>query len=261
MKATLGKILFKISRKFLGFFDFNISISASTGAFPELSAEDKGVCESVFRATITMTSLEALNVLALCCKYVDSVGLPGAFVEVGVWRGGSSIVAKKCFTTPRKLYLYDTYAGMTKPSEKDFRVGSDSWISTLEKWKSLETKTGNKWVAASLEEVKKNFQKFECLDKQIVFKKGDVRSLLLEKIDLPPKIALLRLDTDFYDSTLVSLETLWPLLVNKGVLILDDYGHWDGARRAVDEYFGRIGIRELMIPFSGGGRVLVKNSD
>jgi hypothetical protein len=67
--------------------------------------------------------------------------------------------------------------------------------------------------------------------------KGPVEKTLLNKKNLPKKISLLRLDTDFYESTKIELEILYPLLVKKGVLIIDDYGHWKGARKAVDEYF------------------------
>ena len=90
-----------------------------------------------------------------------------------------------------------------------------------------------------------------------MFMEGDVReTLTLENI--PDRVCLLRLDTDFYDSTLIELQVLWPLLSLGGVLILDDYGHWDGARRAVDEYF-ELNNENLMVPIAGGGgRIILK---
>ena len=70
------------------------------------------------------------------------------------------------------------------------------------------------------------------------FIKGDVRKTLLDENNLPDSISILRLDTDFYDSTLIELELLYPRLTPGGYLIVDDYGHWRGSRHAVNEYFG-----------------------
>ena len=83
---------------------------------------------------------------------------------------------------------------------------------------------------------------------------------MLNPVNLPKQIALLRIDTDFYDSTLVALVNLWPMLSSGGVLILDDYGHWDGARKAVDEWLAENGLLNLLLtPIAGGGgRALVK---
>lgn len=113
----------------------------------------------------------------------------------------------------------------------------------------------NSWVFSSLDEVKANFERFKLLDDKIEFIEGNVRETLTQ-LKLPQSIALLRLDTDFYDSTLIELQVLWPRLSIGGVLILDDYGHWDGARKAVDEYFAT-GIKSFKIPISGGGGRLV----
>ena len=67
--------------------------------------------------------------------------------------------------------------------------------------------------------------------------KGIVEKTLLEPKNLPEKISILRLDTDFYESTKIELEILYPKLVSGGFLIIDDYGHFKGCRKAVDEYF------------------------
>jgi len=149
---------------------------------------------------------------------------------------------------------------MTKPTANDYRIGSKDNQSIMSKWESGLHSEGNSWVFASLEEVKQNFEEFNLLDSNILFCKGDVRETLLNQ-ELPGTIALLRLDTDFYDSTLVEMQRLWPLLAPGGILILDDYGHWDGARKAVDEYFSSIGLTNvLMIPIAGGGgRIIFKN--
>ena len=93
------------------------------------------------------------------------------------------------------------------------------------------------WVEASLEDVTENFRRAHLLDDSVVFVKGKVEETLADADKQPQRIALLRLDTDWYESTKVELEVLYPRLVPGGVLIIDDYGHWAGARKAVDEYF------------------------
>lgn len=261
MKILLGKFLFRLTRILLSFFKINIAIVGSSINYPELSKKEIEFCEKIFRSSTTLTSLDSLKVLAIACKYVEGKKIPGAFVEAGVWRGGSAIVARKFLEKSRSFFLYDTFEGMTEPGENDFRIGANTNKSTVEKWNSLKKDSGSAWVASSLQEVESNFRNFEVFDESILFIKGDVRKTLQLKENVPHTIALLRLDTDFYDSTLIELEILWPLLANGGILILDDYGHWDGARKAVDEYFERHNIQPLMIPIAGGGgRILLKGN-
>ena len=261
MKSIFGKVLFKVTRFILKFLGYNVAIVGSQSKYPELKKDYEDFCNTIFSRSLTLTSLDSLKLLAICCEFVKNENLKGDFVEAGVWRGGSALIAKKILDDGRVHFLYDTYEGMTEPNEFDFRVGSTSNKSTLEKWNSLKTDSGNKWVAASLDEVVDNFKNYGLYDDLVAFIKGDVRETLLIEKNLPKEISLLRLDTDFYDSTLIELKVLWPRLVKGGILILDDYGHWDGARRAVDEFFSSNGIRRpLMTPIAGGGgRVLVKN--
>jgi hypothetical protein len=228
--------------------------------FPELSKEEIDFVRKVHSSSITFTSFESLATLAICCKYISQLKIHGDFVEAGVWRGGSSIVAKHLLGGDRTFYLFDTYSGMTEPSSKDSRVGGGASDFVLKKWKDSRSENSSSWDYASLEEVKENFRKFKALDSSIRFVVGDVRKTLVEN-ELPEKIAILRLDTDFYDSTLIELQVLWPRLVMGGILILDDYGHWDGAKTAVDEYFESIGLPAVLkIPIAGGGgRVILKN--
>jgi len=206
----------------------------------------------------TMTSVERGYSLFQSVEYIVKNNIPGDFVECGVWKGGScmlmAMTLKLFGDTDRKIYLYDTFEGMPKPTKED--VISWNGRSVLEKWE--EDQSGSKdnfgtW-AVGLEEVKFNISKSNYPENNFICIPGDVALTLKEK--KPDKISLLRLDTDWYASTVEELETLYPLLVEKGVLIIDDYGHFDGARKAVDEYFlnrsillnridytGRIGIK------------------
>ena len=124
--------------------------------------------------------------------------------------------------------------------------------------KSLHFKNKNEpWTKASLDDVK-NFSKklFSDID-EFNFIKGKVEDTLKDKRNLPNKISLLRLDTDLYESTKIELNILYPLLVEKGILIIDDYGDFQGCRKAVDEYFSDKNV--LMISVDKSCRVIVKN--
>ena len=132
---------------------------------------------------------------------------------------------------------------MTEPTEidKDFKNenASDKYIANKEK-------NFNKWCYSSLEDVKNNFLKFNINITDINFIKGDVKDTLLIKENLPDRISVLRLDTDWYESTLLELKILYPLLASKGNLIIDDYGHWQGSKKAVDEYFKDLKYKPLL---------------
>ena len=92
--------------------------------------------------------------------------------------------------------------------------------------------------------------------KNIIYIKGKVEETIPEII--PGKISLLRLDTDWYESTLHNLNHLFPLLSKGGILILDDYGHWQGARKAVDEYLEKNNVKILLNRIDYTGRIAVK---
>lgn len=208
----------------------------------------------------TMTSVERGYSLFKAVEYIVKNDIAGNLVECGVWKGGSCMLIAKTLKlfgdSNRKIYLYDTYEGMPKPTEED--VISWTGRSVLEKWE--EDKKGTKdnfgsW-AVGLEEVKTNVLGTGYPMNKFVFVPGDVAHTL--KDIKPDKISLLRLDTDWYASTVEELETLYPLLVEKGVLIIDDYGHFDGARKAVDEYFENCPIFLSRIDYTG--RIGVKLS-
>jgi hypothetical protein len=114
----------------------------------------------------------------------------------------------------------------------------------------------NVWCVASQDDVERNLRLTDYPIDQFNFVRGDVAQTL--KTQTPEQIAILRLDTDWYESTKVGLEVLYPRLVTGGVCIFDDYGHWQGARTAVDEYFAERGLRPFMHPIDFSGRVFVK---
>ncbi|PZV25467.1 MAG: macrocin O-methyltransferase [Snowella sp.] len=184
----------------------------------------------------TMTSKEAVFALYTSVNYVLDQNIPGDIVECGVWRGGSSLLAalimKARNIRDRKLYLYDTFQGMTPPTEFDVYKRGDTGLEMMEQY-------GDDigWCYALLDDVKAAFSAHN-FDFEILFVQGDVVETLATI--KPETISILRLDTDWYESTAAELEQLYPQLSKGGVLIIDDYGSWEGSRKATDDYFNKV---------------------
>ncbi|MCU0437170.1 MAG: TylF/MycF family methyltransferase [Raineya sp.] len=206
----------------------------------------------------TMTSLARMYALYQSVKYVVQNNIEGDFVECGVWKGGSSMLIARYLqihqVRNKKVYLYDTFEGMSAPTEKDVDIKGDTAQSSLSKQDKEDDKSI--WCYSALEEVQNNLAKTQFSQENLVFVKGKVEDTIPETI--PSKIALLRLDTDWYESTLHELQYLYPLLENKGPLIIDDYGHWQGCRKAVDEYFAEKKIHPLLQRIDYTGRMMIK---
>ena len=208
----------------------------------------------------TMTArdgLETTYALFQAVKYICQNNIPGDVVECGVWRGGSIMLvayALDYFRDRRRdLYLYDTFAGMTEPSEID--VDFDN-IAYRPRWTQITSQGGMMGFGDTLEGVKANLLRTGYPQRQMHFIVGDV----LETIPatLPSRISLLRLDTDWYKSTLHELEHLYELLVPHGVLIVDDYGWCRGSRKATDEFFQRQSFKPMMNRVDQGPRMIIK---
>jgi O-methyltransferase len=202
----------------------------------------------------TMTSVERLYALHEAIRYVVAADVPGDVVECGVWRGGSSMMAALTLRqvgASRRIWLYDTFEGMPPPGENDVRYSGESAESLLE---SAERAPGawNEWAWATLDDVRANMAStgYDALE----YVAGPVENTVPEQA--PGQIALLRLDTDWYESTRHEMEHLYPRLSDGGVLIIDDYGHWQGARRAIDEYFADRPVLLNRIDYTG--RIAVK---
>jgi O-methyltransferase len=206
----------------------------------------------------TATSVERIVTLVNVVNYLSKNQIAGDFVECGVWRGGSMMAAMLALLqrgdTSRHFYLFDTYEGMTPPTDKDITFDGNRAADLLA---ATEKKEGpNYWCIASLEDVQKNVYSTGYPKDKIHFIKGRVEDTLPAKS--PAQIALLRLDTDWYDSTHHELVHLYPLLCANGALVLDDYGHWQGSRRAVDEYFAAQTFAPLLTKLDFTGRLIIK---
>ena len=195
----------------------------------------------------TMTSIERMYALYQSVRYVLANDIPGSFVECGVWRGGSAMLMAKMLADrgirDRKLYLYDTFEGMSPPTTQDVDFRGRKADGLLEK--HADQKETSVWCLADLNEVKHNMGKTGWAESNIVYVEGKVEDTIPSRLPEAP-IALLRLDTDWYESTYHELLHLYPLLVKNGFLIIDDYGYWKGAREAVDKYFEENRIKIFM---------------
>jgi O-methyltransferase len=206
----------------------------------------------------TMTSSERLFSLIQAVRYVSAAGIPGSIVECGVWRGGSMMAAALALLdasdTRRDLYLFDTFEGMSAPTAADVSIDGKAASTLLEAPRS--TAADSAWCYATLPDVQAGLASTGYPAERMHFVRGRVEDTLPGRA--PASIALLRLDTDWYESTRHELEHLYPRLAPAGVLIIDDYGHWDGCRKAVDEYFGTQNIRLLLNRVDYTGRIAIK---
>lgn len=182
----------------------------------------------------TMTSTERLVALLDATRQIIRQRIPGDIAECGVWRGGSMMLVARVLAeagdTARHLYLYDTFEGMTAPTPEDRSCDGRTATEQLDR---ARQGTGV-WCLARLEEVQRNLALTGYPADKIHFVPGRVEETIPATI--PESLALLRLDTDWYASTKHELDHLFPRLVRSGFLIIDDYGHWLGAKKAVDEY-------------------------
>lgn len=205
----------------------------------------------------TMVPADRTHALYEAVTYVAKAGIPGDIVECGVWRGGQAMLMaltlKKHADTGRTIWLYDTYSGMTKPEDGDVSLLTAE--RAIEKWHESQSNDHNEWCYAPEDDVQKNVFSTGYPEKNFRFVKGKVEDTI--PATMPDKIAILRLDTDWYKSTKHELEHLYPRLVPGGVLVLDDYESWAGARQAVDEYF-KVHNVPMLLMRAGEGRIGIK---
>lgn len=205
----------------------------------------------------TYSSIERMYALYKATEYVVNHEVPGDIVECGVWKGGSimicAFILKKMNQTGRKIYLYDTYEGMTIPSDKDVDYANKPAQKIWDDWQAGEF---DEWNTVSQEEVKHNVFSTGYPQDKFVFVKGKVEETIPGIT--PDKISILRLDTDWYESTYHELGYLFPKLSVNGVIIIDDYGHWRGAREATDKYFAENNVKILLNRIDYTGRIGIK---
>ena len=199
----------------------------------------------------TMTSPERIHALYEATRYVCRWSVPGAIVECGVWKGGSAMVAAKALLdagdTERDLVLFDTFSGFESAPPGPQDVGRDD--------RPGDALVGDESYAVGTAEVRQALATIGYPDGRIRLVPGRVEDTVPE--EAPEQIAILRLDTDWYESTKHELVHLYPLIAPGGVLIVDDYGYWKGARQAVDEFLREQDVPVLLNRIDDCGRVAI----
>jgi O-methyltransferase len=193
----------------------------------------------------TMTGKYALFALRKAVQYIVGCEIPGDIVECGVWRGGSVMAIARTLLElgdrSRRLHLFDTFEGMPPPTAADIAPTGQTAAELLN---AGDRQTSTVWAYSPLDEVKLNVSTTGYPAQRLAFVKGRVEETIPKAA--PDHIALLRLDTDWYESTYHELQHLYPRLSVGGVLIIDDYGYWKGARQAVDQYVAERKLKLLL---------------
>jgi O-methyltransferase len=228
-----------------------------------LSPADRRIVERAW--PFTMTSVERLTALIDAVRYCAKRGVPGAMAECGVWLGGSVLTILLTLqdegADDRDVFLYDTFEGMTRPTEHDVSAYD---APALEGWDDDRGRITGHWWAGyfdpdvlNLDAVREIVLSSGYDQGRVHFVQGPVEDTLPDFA--PEELALLRLDTDWYESTRHELIHLYPRLADGGVLIVDDYGHWEGCRRAVDEYFAAVAEPLLFGRVDYTARIAIKH--
>ena len=202
----------------------------------------------------TMTSVERIGALYDSLEYIRANNIQGDFVECGVWKGGNILGIMEYLAfykmTDRKVFLYDTFEGMTPPEDIDKDLNGRKAESILE----------DVMCISPIDEVRETILRSSFPMANVTFVVGDVCITLNNANNLHKNnLALLRLDTDWYASTKKEMEVLYPKLNFGGVLIVDDYGHWKGSKTAVDEYFEGQGISPQIEQIDYTGIKIIKH--
>lgn len=205
-----------------------------------------------FVRPFTQTSPERVRAVVQAVRYLERYRIGGDVVECGVWKGGSMMAMARSLlelgSTSRTLWLFDTFEGMSPPTEHDV----DAWGRPAQAYLDR----GPRFNAASLAEVREHMKLAGYPDERVRYVEGRVEETVPR--EAPDRIALLRLDTDWYQSTRHALENLFPRVVPCGIVIIDDYGHWLGARKAVDEYLERCEVPCFLARIDYTGRMVLK---
>jgi len=203
----------------------------------------------------TMLPYDKLVPVIDAARYIAAERIAGAVVECGVWRGGAMMSIARTLMAAgdeRDLYLFDTFDGMPPPSDKD-RANDGVAAAALLAGRQRTT-SDHIWAYASLADVQQAMSSTNYPAEHVHFVPGLVEDTLPGRA--PEKIALLRLDTDWYESTRHELQHLPQRLSPGAVVIFDDYGTWAGARQAVDEWLPTL-PHPLFLVRTGEARVAV----
>lgn len=189
----------------------------------------------------SMIGQKRMRQLQEAAEAVLEQGIPGDFIETGVWRGGACIllraVLKAHGVTDRRVWLADSFAGLPQPDPDRYPADRGDRLYTYSA------------LAVTMDTVRENFARYGLLDDQVVFLKGWFRDTL--PVAPIEKLAILRLDGDLYESTIQSLQTLYDKVSERGFIIVDDYNVFPNCRAATTDFRQSRGIRDLIHDIDG----------
>ena len=250
MKQLLRKAL-----RSVGFDIIRVS-EGDESAYSDFTDEDRALIARI--RPFTMTSRERIFALRAAVRYVVENQIPGDFVECGVWRGGSmmaiALTLIEMGDTSRDLHLFDTFEGMPPPKAVDQRFDGVPAQDMLDH--RPKTTEDAYWAIAPIDDVRRNVLSTGYPESKIHFVKGLVEETIPGSA--PARIALMRLDTDWYDSTKHEFEHLYDRVSPEGAIIIDDYGWWSGSKKAADEFIATRKFKPLLQRIDRGGRLVLK---
>jgi hypothetical protein len=249
----------KILNRVLRFAGYEIVRQKDHSGYPrDLPQADMEIVRFVRPYTMAR-DVDRIYPIINAARYVCQHRIPGSIVECGVWRGGMMMAAARTLMAlgeqQRDLYLFDTFEGMVQPTSKDVDTKGTPAARKFVRAEKVGVE-GSDWCYASIEEVTRNMLSTGYPGERIHVIKGKVEATL--PASAPDRICILRLDTDWYESSKHEMVHLFPRLQRGGVLILDDYGHWVGARQATDEYLRDHSVQLHLIRIDSSCRVGVK---
>lgn len=236
--------------------DWKLSNLGRAPVFPELSTELLSVVNLVRAQKLSMTSSANLAFTAWACQSVSSADVAGSFVEIGTWRGGHGVIAARAWrelSEARSVTLCDTFSGMTRPTQRDTNFRTEK---TGVEWMN-ENRRKKKWEPASELEVRSNLLRWGLIDDSVSTIAGKIEELTADEITRGERIAVLRIDVDWYEPTAAALRTLIPSVSEGGVVILDDVGSWVGAHDALWEVSHSLGFEPRLFPIDDSARFFV----
>jgi O-methyltransferase len=195
-------------------------------------------------SAISMLPLARFDNLQSCVADVISKGVPGDLIETGVWRGGATIfmraMLKAYGVTDRTVWVADSFEGLPEPDPEKYPIEAKAHAGSV-------MKKTYKHFATGLEDVQHNFEAYGLLDGQVRFLKGWFKDTL--PVAPIGRLAVMRLDGDYYESTMDGLVNLYDKLSVGGYAIIDDYGEasWTYCKKAVDEFRSKRGIVDPLI--------------
>lgn len=211
-------------------------------------------------AEYTMISFERCATLWQQVRYLDRYRIPGAIVECGVWRGGAIGACALAHLTSAKppyrhLHLFDSFEGLPEPNAA---VDGEIAVQFAGGQGDGALRSVGKLSSPISDSRQLLLTKIAYPEELVHYHVGWFQNVVPRDAHALGEIALLRLDGDWYESTVVCLEHLYPKVVKHGVVVVDDYGHFEGCRRAVDEFLASRATPILLNHADYTGRYFVK---